>query len=127
MDLALFLANLVLTVALLAATLWSGRKAKRRLHYRLVVFTVLSLIGAIVQAELFGRSFVFDPVRLNVHLFAAFAALATVPGVVWTGLRLRTRSGSRASHQRWVGAFVGLVLLAVVTACWMFLDAESAA
>lgn len=119
----LFLANLAVTVALLALTLASGRAGRRRLHYTLVAATTVALLLAIVQAELFGRGFEFDAMRLNVHLGFAFAALGALPGVAWSGVGLARGRVARPVHRRWVAGFVVLVVLAVATAGWMFLTA----
>ncbi len=120
----LFVANLLLTVAALGATLHAGRKGLRRRHYGLALSTVLLLGAAIWQAEHIGRSFTFEELRLQVHLACAFAALACLPGVIWSGVRLARGSGRRPVHRRWVGGFVILTVLAILTAGWMFLSAE---
>ncbi len=119
----LFLANLALTVALVVLSLVTGVRRARSAHYRAVSATVLSLVLAIVQAELFGRGYEFEHSRLTIHLAFAFAALASMPGVAWSGIRLARDDGYRAAHRRWVYGFVLLTLLAVLTAGWMFLTA----
>jgi len=119
----LLVINLLLTVIFLAATIWAGRKGRRSLHYRLVVITVLLLAGAITQAELFGHGFTFEVLRLRIHLSFAFAALGSLPGVVWSGLALRTNPARRPTHRLWVGSFVSLTVLSVLTALWMLANA----
>jgi hypothetical protein len=122
-----FLLNLAVTVIFLALTIRSGKKGARKSHFYLVALTLLALLGAIWQAEMYGRDFVFDSVRLSVHLGFAFAALLCFPGVVFSGFKLISAPNWRLAHNRWVGAFVSLVGFAVLTAIWMFLDAQSKA
>ena len=119
-----FVANLLATVILLAATLWSGRAGRRRIHYSFAIATLTTLLGAIVQAEIYGRDFTFEPLRLRIHLAFAISALIAVPWVIATGWRLRTRPEARPAHRRAVGGFVALTGLAILTAGWMFFSAE---
>ena len=123
MSTALFLANLALVLLFLGLTLMSGRRGNRELHYGMVISTVLFLFLAIVQAEMIGKDFVFNSLRLEIHLWCAFTALAALPGVIWSGLRLRRDELCRRTHQRWVAGFVLLTLASISTAIWMFLDA----
>ncbi|TAH35960.1 MAG: hypothetical protein EYC70_11975 [Planctomycetota bacterium] len=124
MNSPLFIANLALTVVLLGLTIHAGLTHRRRRHYVLVALTVTALAAAIVQAELYGRGFRFEPWRLGVHLACAFSALATLPGVAWSGLGLARARVRRVVHRRWVSAFVTLALLAIATAGFMFLNAR---
>ncbi|MBC8370449.1 MAG: hypothetical protein H8E25_10645 [Planctomycetes bacterium] len=125
MNTTTFLLNLGLTVVLLGLTIRSGKMGVRKTHFYLVFFTLLSLLAAIYQAELYGRDFEFTSWRLNVHLSFAFAALASFPGVVFSGFKLINRSTWRQAHNRWVGSFVSLVGFSVITAVLMFIDAQS--
>jgi hypothetical protein len=120
-----FLINLGVTIMLLAFTIRSGKMGERRSHYYLVAFTFVSLVAAIWQAELYGRDFVFDQVKLTVHLCFAFSALLSFPGVVYSGLKLRCHPTWRQAHKRWIGSFVSLVGFSVLTALYMFIDAKS--
>lgn len=121
-----FLANLAATVVLLGFTLWSGRSGRRRLHYALVAATLISLTAAVIQAEIYGRDYQFDPLRLRIHLGFAFLAIGLVPFAAVTGWRLRTRPAARGAHRKAVAAFVAATGLAVLTAGWMFLSARGA-
>ena len=123
MNAELFAVNLLLVVLFLGLTLFSGKRGNRKLHYCMALNTMLFLFFAIIQAEIFGRSFEFNPIRLNIHLCFAITALISLPGVVWSGLRLRKNGAVRKIHQRWVAGFVLLTLSAILTAGWMFLDA----
>lgn len=77
-----------------------------------------------MQAEILGRDFLFEPLRLRVHLACAFAALLTLPWVAATGWRLRRQPAARVHHRRAVWTFVSLTGAAILTAGWMFLNAE---
>ena len=123
MNTSLFLANLAVTVLLLVVTLVTGKRGRRRAHFIAAPLTVVSLTLAVWQAELYGRDFDFDAVRLNIHLVCAGLSLAALPGTIWTGLRLIRVPQVRLAHKRWVGIFVICTVLAVATACWMFLTA----
>lgn len=122
MNAELFLINLFLVVLFLGLTLFSGKRGNRELHYGMALNTVLFLVFAIIQAEMFGRGYEFNSTRLNIHLWFAFTALISLPGVVWSGLRLRKNGAVRSVHKRWVAGFVILTLGAILTAGWMFLD-----
>ena len=89
--------------------------------------TVLLLAAAIVQAEILGHDWDFPKRRLDLHLFCAFAALASLPGAAWSGWKLRRDPMMRTVHCRWVGAFIALTFCAVATAVWMFLAATPVA
>ncbi len=123
MNATLFVANLALVVAMLIGTIWAGLRNRREAHLGLALTTVLLLALAIVQAEMFGRGFTFPEFPLQVHLFAAFSALLSLPGVIWSGLRLWKIEDTRYLHIRWVAGFVFLTLASVGTAIWMFLGA----
>ncbi|RMH05461.1 MAG: hypothetical protein D6702_00245 [Planctomycetota bacterium] len=124
MSAPLFLLNLALTVVFLVVALATGVRGRRPAHYRAVGTTVALLALAILQAELFGRGFRFEPIRLRIHLGFAAAALLCLPGAVASGVALVRGRGGRRGHRAWVGGFVFLVLLAVLSAGWMFLGAE---
>lgn len=124
MNLPLFLLNLGLTVGLVCLSLWTGHRGVRKAHYWTVSVTVVSLLLAIMQAEMYGRGFDFVPWKLNLHLVCAVSCLATVPLVSLSGLRLRTQPAARSVHKRWIRLFLITLACAVVTACFMFLGAE---
>ena len=127
MQVPLFLVTLVATVLGILLSVQSGRAGNRPAHYWRVGFTVLMLAAAIIQAEILGHDWDFPKSRLDLHLFCAFAALASLPGAAWSGWRLRRDPMMRTVHCRWVGAFIALTVSAVVTAGWMFLAATPAA
>jgi len=57
-----FLVALVLTVAGLLVTAWSGATARRRLHYGSIVAMLACLGWAIVEARVIGAGLVFEGV-----------------------------------------------------------------
>ena len=124
MNAPLFLANLAVTVIAMILAIHAGLRRNRKRHYGFVAATLVLLTAAIWQAEVFGRNFTFEAIRLRVHLGFAFGALAVLPGVAWSGVRLAKSLSPRIVHRRWVSLFVLLVLGAVLTAGWMFLSAE---
>ena len=126
MNTPLFILNLVVLVVVLSATIVSGLRGRRTLHYRLVASTMVLLVLAIMQAELYGRGWDFNPLRLDIHLSLAFTAVAHVPVVVWSGI-VRVRGGSIRFHRYTVASFVSFVLASVGTAIWMFTDATKVA
>ncbi|KAA3604458.1 MAG: hypothetical protein DWQ01_21710 [Planctomycetota bacterium] len=121
----LFLINLAATVVFLVLAIHAGWRGLRQRHYVTVAITVVLLALAIIQAELYGRRFSFDLTRLYVHLGCAFVSLGCLPGVVWSGLGLARGTVRRPVHRRWVGGFVLFTVLSVLTAGWMFLNAEA--
>lgn len=120
----LFLINLALTVGLVCLALWTGKRGKRPAHYVTVVVMIISLTGAIMQAELYGRSYSFISWLLYVHLTFATTCLLSVTPLVWTGWRLRTQPLARKAHKRCIRIFLALLGFTVLTACTMFLGAE---
>lgn len=123
MNTPLFLLNLGITVGLVLVSLWTGHQGRRKPHYVAVAITVISLVLAIWQAELYGRGFEFVSWKLNVHLAFAMTCLASVAFVAWTGLVLVKNPMARARHKLCVRVFLGLLAGAVGTAVFMFLDA----
>lgn len=123
MNLTLFVLNLLAAVALLVVTLITGKRGLKQLHMRMAVITVVVLLLAVLQADLYGHGFTFETVKLQVHLVFAFATLFAIPPVIFTGWKLRNSGQWRRTHLRFVGLFVICVLLAVATACFMFIDA----
>lgn len=126
MSTSLFVGNLILAIAALAATVLAGWSGRRRLHFVCVAGSILLLSSAIVQADIFGRAFIFSPLRLRLHLTLALAALACLPGVTWTGIGVVLGRTRRQVHGLWVVIFLAFVVLAVASAIWMFLDATVA-
>jgi hypothetical protein len=123
----LFGLNLAVAVLLLVATLVTGKRGRQQLHIRLAVVTVVALLAAIWQAERYGQGFTFVALELEVHMVFAIATLLALPPVAFTGLRLRKADGWRRLHLRCVYLFVTCIVLAILTACYMFLHAVAKA
>jgi hypothetical protein len=121
----LFVLNLAAAVILLIATLMTGKRRQRLLHIRVAVVTVVVLTLAIVQADMYGRGFTFVDWELMVHLIFASSSLLSLPLVIYSGNRLRSENRWRRIHVRFVALFVFLTVMAVLTACYMFLHAEA--
>ena len=96
---ATFILNLLVTVLLLILTVHSGRRGLRKRHYFLVFATLLSLILAIRQAGIYGKSFEFNPLRLSIHLGFAFSALASFLGVAASGVLLIKSDADKIAKQ----------------------------
>jgi hypothetical protein len=119
----LFVLNLLAAVVLLVVTLITGKRGIKLLHMRMAVTTVVVLLLAVWQADLFGHGFTFDMLKLKIHLAFAFATLFAIPPVIFSGWRLRNDGRWRQIHLRFVGLFMVCIVLAIATACFMFLDA----
>ena len=123
MNTTLFVLNLAATVALLVVTLITGKRGLKLLHIRIALTTVVVLLLAVVQADMYGHGFTFEDLELKVHLIFAFATLFAVLPVIYSGYHLRRESRWRHTHARFVTLFVCLTVAAVLTAGYMFLHA----
>ncbi|MDF1836292.1 MAG: hypothetical protein P1V35_00350, partial [Planctomycetota bacterium] len=97
-----FLGFLVLTVMLLSGVAWTGFKAKRRLHLRLVVLTVVSLAMAIRYALLVGPHYDLESagVITPIHMATARIATASYLFPLITGLRTLKHPETRGLHRK---------------------------
>lgn len=110
----------VVTVALVAASLFTGFTRRRRAHLVLGPLTMVALTVAIVLTEELVRSFDFPADVKRIHLvFAKAGGLLALP-VIATGLWLWRSERARRWHK--VAVFVWLlgVLTATGTGLWMF-------
>ncbi|MBM3990439.1 MAG: hypothetical protein FJ298_05450 [Planctomycetes bacterium] len=121
----LFPTFLLLTVALLGLVVYTGLKAKLRLHLALVVLTLISLALAIVAALALGKLYDLEsagwitPVHLKIARIATYAyVLPTVTGV----MMLRDRK-HRKLHFRTAMVPLLLTVLAAITGAWMIFHA----
>ncbi|MBC8405136.1 MAG: hypothetical protein H8E15_07910 [Planctomycetes bacterium] len=119
----IFLAHLLVTTVLVVATLWTGRKARRSQHYSVAVAAILSLLLTVREAGLYGKGFTFDTTRLSVHLVFAGLCMAALPGLIYSGFKLRKNPYARGLHQRWILFFLLMLLATFTTAGWMFMNA----
>ncbi len=126
-----FVLSLALTVAALAATIWSGVARRRRLHYACVVAHVVLLGFAIRQAELYGRGLVFEGTAglvKSIHMAGVVVCFALVPVVVVTGVRLARAAAPdrRLWHRRAAWAYVIAVVVTFLLGLAMTLLARPA-
>lgn len=119
MNGTVFALSVLVTVALLACTIWTGLTARRRAHYPCAVLTVIGLTIAIFQARIYGEAFVIPGDRLRIHLGFAFTALGLLPFAVTTGILLIRRARVRLWHRIFVWAFVVTTVIAMACALWM--------
>ncbi|MFT4649178.1 MAG: hypothetical protein ACI87O_000519 [Planctomycetota bacterium] len=121
-----FLGFLILTVVLLGAVAWTGFKAQRRLHLRLVVLAVISLAMAIRYALLVGPHYDLESAGVITPIHMAVARVATVSYLlpVITGLRTLKNPSGLALHRKAAFLVIGLTLLAAVTGAIMLSLAE---
>ena len=121
-----FLGLLVLTVALLVAVAWTGFKAKRRWHLRLVALSVVSLILSIWAALRVGPYYDLDSAGIITPIHMAAARIATVSYLlpVVTGLRTLKNPANRPLHRKVAFLVIGLTVLAAITGAVMLLMAD---
>lgn len=121
-----FLTFLVVTVALLCLVLWTGFRAKRRLHIPLVVATVVALGVTIYYAEMLGREYDLDSAGVLKPIHLTLAKIATLSYVfpVATGIRTIFVPKTRALHRQIAFVVLALTVAALVTGTMMVLMAE---
>lgn len=121
-----FLCSLAVTLLVLGVTVWSGVKARLKVHLPAVATAVVCLGVTIYFAERLGEEYDLDKSGAikGVHLFLAkLATLAYLMPLVSGVLTLRDR---RHRRLHLVLALVTLLLTvaAAVTGTWMVLAAE---
>jgi hypothetical protein len=121
-----FLGALALTLVVLGVVVWSGVRARLRVHFPAVACAVVLLALTIWFAEQLGREYDLDaagaikPVHLTLAKLATAAYLAPLTTGVMT---LRDRRHRRA-HLVAALATLALTVAAAVTGTWMVLAAE---
>lgn len=114
---------LLLTVALLGATAWTGKRARRRAHLALVALTLAALGASIAAAKQLGD--VYDLASAGritpVHLALAKVTTACYLLPLATGIATLRAPRVRAWHARAAWLVLGLTLLTTVTGAWMLL------
>ena len=121
-----FLGALALTLVVLGIVVWSGVRARLRVHFPAVACAVVLLLVTIYYAEQLGREYdleaagVIKPVHLTLAKLATAAYLAPLATGVMT---LRNR---RHRRMHLIAALVTLALTvaAAVTGTWMVFAAE---
>jgi hypothetical protein len=121
-----FVVFLLVTVALLGATVTTGLKAKLRAHLPLVALTVASLGTAIYYAEQLGTLYDLDAAGAikDVHLALAYTATLSYLAPLASGIATLRNRRHRKLHLKLALATVALTVLAAVTGTWMVLAAE---
>jgi len=120
-----FIGMFLLTVVLLLSVAWTGHKARRSLHLKLVVVTVASLAFTIFVAERLGRNYDLDAAGriYPIHMFLAKTATASYLLPVVTGIATLRNQRFRRLHGRIALVVILLTVSAAVTGTWMILQA----
>lgn len=116
-----FWVSFLVTLLLLAGSVWSGLTHRRRVHFVVVPLTVVSLLitirmtGSLVETRLFPEE------ELAFHLRFAISATAMLVPVAITGIGYARWGRSwRLWHRLAVAAFLLLAVTATVTGVWVF-------
>lgn len=115
-----FWISFVITLALLAGTVWTGFRGRRTLHATLAVLTVVLLTITVLLTEALLRAVVFPAREMGIHLLFAKSGAALVLPVAVTGiLTWRTRSWRRV-HLACVVLFLLVAVTATGTGIWVY-------
>ncbi len=115
------------TLALLAAALWSGFRGVRRWHLLLGPATLVALCVAIAFAVAMGRERAFPVEVMRIHRPLAYAAGAFGVGVAASGVALWRSDSARRLHRVLVVAFSVAAVAATVTGVWAYLGSTPVA
>lgn len=108
------------TLLLVAITLATGWRARRRAHLVFALISVALLTVTILLAERLGALRDFPKDAMRIHLwFAKSAALAVLP-VALTGAVLWRRANWRRVHFTAVALFLLLTVSATGTGIWVY-------
>ena len=120
-----FVLYLVLTLVLLGAVVVTGKKSLRRKHLTFVVLAYVGLGLSIYYAELLGKEYNFDSVRLiyDVHMAFAKATVCAYLLPIITGIMTIKGKCTRTTHGRVAVAVILLTVVTAVTGWWMILAA----
>lgn len=121
-----FVGFLLLTLALLAAVVSTGLRARRRWHLSFVGATVVALGITIFFAERMGHHYdLASAGRITpVHLWLAKLTTLAYLGPVVTGWRTLRDPTWRPRHRKVAFAVLTLTVATAVTGTWMLLAAE---
>lgn len=124
-----FVTFLLLTVVLLLATAWTGKRAMRGIHLPLVACTVAGLATAIYYALALGPLYDLDGAGwiYPVHITLARVATASYLAPLLSGIATIRNGRHRALHGKIAGVVILLTVLAAITGVWMILVAEKVA
>ena len=121
-----FVLFLALTLVLLAAVVWSGLRARRRLHLPCVAATLAALGTTIYYAERMGAHYDLAAAGLitPVHLWLAkLTTLAYLAPLTTGALTIRSATW-RPRHRRCALVVLALTVATAITGTWMLLAAE---
>jgi len=121
-----FLTFLFVTVALLVFVVWSGLRARRKVHLTTVAITVVTLATAIYYAEKLGELYDLDAAGAITPIHLTIAKATTLSYLVTVAFGFLTLRNPllRRRHRAIAFFTLGLTLLAFVTGSWMILAAE---
>src|SRR5262245_52547556 len=117
---------LLLTVGLLGVVVWTGLRARRRLHLSCVAATLAALATTIVFAGRMGAHYdltkagLITPVHLTLAKVTTLAYLAPLA----TGVLTLRNPAWRRRHRFCAFVVLGLTVATAVTGTWMILAAE---
>lgn len=121
-----FVVFLALTLVLLAAVVWTGLRARRRLHVPCVAATLVALATTIYFAEKVGEHYDLASAGLitPVHLWLAkLTTLAYLAPLATGALTIRDATW-RPRHRVCAFVVLGMTVATAVTGTWMLLAAE---
>lgn len=121
-----FVAFLALTLALLAAVVWTGLHSRRRVHLPCVAATLLALGLTIFFAEQMGANYDLSSAGLitPVHLWLAKATTVLYLAPLVTGVLTIRDPRWRLRHRVCAFVVLALTVATAVTGTWMLLAAE---
>ena len=120
---ALFLA---LTLSLLAAVVWTGLRARRRVHIPCVAATLAALGITIYFAEQMGAHYDLAGAGLitPVHLWLAKLTTLAYLAPLTTGALTIRNATWRPRHRVCAFVVLGMTVVTAITGTWMLLAAE---
>jgi hypothetical protein len=121
-----FAGFLALTLVLLAAVVWSGLRARRRVHLPCVAATLVALGVTIYFAEKMGEHYDLATAGLvtPVHLWLAKLTTLAYLAPLATGVLTLRDPRWRPRHRRCAFVVLGLTVATAVTGTWMVLASE---
>jgi hypothetical protein len=121
-----FVAFLALTLVLLAAVVWTGLRARRRVHLPCVAATLAALGATIWYAEQMGELYDLESAGLitPVHLWLAKGTTLLYLAPLVTGILTIRDARWRPRHRVAAFTVLALTVATAVTGTWMLLASE---
>jgi hypothetical protein len=121
-----FVGFLLVTLALLGAVVWSGLKARRRVHIPCVAATLAALGITIYYAEKMGHHYDLASAGRITPVHLALAKLTTLAYLVplTTGALTLRNAAWRPRHRLFALLVLALTVATAATGTWMVLAAE---